>query len=77
MVVFLSRLHNSSTLLGGTLQLKIFNSKLTLGQSTVKNWTKKTEIHEKTAINSGQFLKIKCLKPIYFSQHHKEAKILI
>lgn len=51
----------------------IFNSKLTLGQSTLKNWTNKWKAQEES-INSAQFLKIKCLKPIYFSQHHKEAK---
>ena len=41
-----------------------------------KKLDQKTEIHE----DSNSFrpiFKIKCLKPIYFSQHHKEAKIFI
>lgn len=38
---------------------------------------KKRHLINKTSLNSGQFLKIKCLKPIYFSQHHKEAKYLL
>jgi len=49
------------------------NSKFTFGQSTLKNWTKKIK-NLLTTISLGQFLKIKCLKPINFSQHHNEAK---